>query len=118
MTQPLPRIEPYGEVAKLMAALGVSGSKLPVELYDNGPHYVYVGLDTRDEVAALRPDLSRLAALGSTAFCVFAARAPPGSVASSRPGKGSPRIPRPAPLRDPSRCTWPATAASRSAMRS
>lgn len=71
MTQPLPRIEPYSETTRLMAALGVSGSKLPVELYDNGPHYVYVELDTPGEIVALAPDLARLAALGSTAFSVF-----------------------------------------------
>ena len=47
-------------------------SRLPVELYDNGPHYVFVELDTPGEVTALTPDLSRLAALGSTAFSVFA----------------------------------------------
>ena len=72
MTQPLPQIEPYGSASTLLTALGVTSSVLPVELYDNGPHYVYVGLDTLDEVAALQPDLSRLAALGTTAFCVFA----------------------------------------------
>jgi trans-2,3-dihydro-3-hydroxyanthranilate isomerase len=33
---------------------------------------VYVALDAPAEVAALTPDLSRLAALGSTAFSVFA----------------------------------------------
>jgi trans-2,3-dihydro-3-hydroxyanthranilate isomerase len=72
MTQPLPQIDPYGAAPTLLTALGVAASTLPVELYDNGPHYVYVGLETRDEVAALRPDLSRLATLGTTAFCVFA----------------------------------------------
>jgi trans-2,3-dihydro-3-hydroxyanthranilate isomerase len=72
MTQPLPQIEPYDSAPALLSALGVTASTLPVELYDNGPHYVYVGLDTLDGVAALRPDLSRLAALGTTAFCVFA----------------------------------------------
>ena len=72
MTQPLPQIEPYGAASTLLTALGVKASTLPVDLYDNGPHYVYVGLDTLDEVAALRPDMSRLAALGTTAFCVFA----------------------------------------------
>ena len=74
MTQPLPRIERYGEgmTATLLSALGVAASRLPVELYDNGPHYVYVEPETPEEVAALSPDLSRLARLGSTAFNVFA----------------------------------------------
>ena len=72
MTQPLPRLEPYGAVTEALSALGVAGSKSPVDLYDNGPHYVYVELETPAEIVALRPDLSRLAALGSTAFSVFA----------------------------------------------
>jgi len=93
MTQPLPRIESYREVAALLAALGVSGSKLPVELYDNGPHYVYVELDTPEAVAALRPDLSRLADLGSTAFSVFARKGPGWKCRVFAPGEGIPEDP-------------------------
>jgi trans-2,3-dihydro-3-hydroxyanthranilate isomerase len=72
MTQPLPRRERYGASEELLAALGVRSSLLPIELYDNGPHYVFVELEAPAQVAALRPDLNRLAALGSTAFSVFA----------------------------------------------
>jgi trans-2,3-dihydro-3-hydroxyanthranilate isomerase len=88
MTQPLPRIESYGAAPALLAALGVAASRLPVELYDNGPHYVYVGLDTLDQVAALRPDRSRLAALGTTAFCVFAGEARAWKCRVFAPGEG------------------------------
>jgi trans-2,3-dihydro-3-hydroxyanthranilate isomerase len=88
MTQPLPLIQPYREAAKLMPALGVPASKLPVELYDNGPHYVYVELDTPDEIAALAPDMSRLAALGSTAFSVFARKGPRWKCRVFAPGEG------------------------------
>lgn len=88
MTQPLPRIEPYSETTKLLAALGVSGSKLPVELYDNGPHYVYVELDTPAEIAALAPDMARLAALGSTAFSVFARNGATWKCRVFAPGEG------------------------------
>jgi len=88
MTQPLPRTAPYPEAAALLAALRASTSTLPVELYDNGPHYVFVGLETRDEVAALRPDLSRLAALGTTAFCVFAGEGPAWKCRVFAPGEG------------------------------
>ena len=93
MTQPLPHIEPYREAATLLSALGVSGSKLPVDLYDNGPHYVYVELDTPDAVAALRPDMSRLAALGSTAFSVFARQGPGWKCRVFAPGEGIPEDP-------------------------
>src|SRR5690606_5685788 len=72
MTQPLPVITRYVFEAELLAALGVQHSTLPVELYDNGPHYVLVGLQSAAELAALRPDMSRLEALGSIAATVFA----------------------------------------------
>lgn len=86
MTQPLPQIEAYDEASTLLTALGVTVSRLPVELYDNGPHYVYVALDSRDE--ALRPDLSRLLALGSTAFCVFAGEGRAWKCRVFAPGEG------------------------------
>jgi trans-2,3-dihydro-3-hydroxyanthranilate isomerase len=72
MTQPLPRIEPYRARDQLLAALGVRSSSLPVELYDNGPHYVFVELDSPAAITDLRPDLARLHDLGSTAFSAFA----------------------------------------------
>jgi len=88
MTQPLPRIEPYRDAATLLSALGVRRSKLPVELYDNGPHYVYVELETPDEIMALTPDLSRLASLGSTAFSVFAQKGATWKCRVFAPGEG------------------------------
>lgn len=93
MTQPLPRIERYAQTTTLLSALGVSESKLPVDLYDNGPHYVYVELETPDAVAALRPDMSRLAALGSTAFSVFARQGARWKCRVFAPGEGIPEDP-------------------------
>ncbi|HLH65804.1 MAG TPA: PhzF family phenazine biosynthesis protein [Solirubrobacteraceae bacterium] len=72
MQQPLPSIEPFDRVPQLLAALGVSGSRLAVELYDNGPRHVYVALGDEAEVAALRPDHSALAALGPLTCSCFA----------------------------------------------
>jgi trans-2,3-dihydro-3-hydroxyanthranilate isomerase len=63
MEQPLPSVEPYAGEADLLAALGVTRSELPVEVYDNGIQHVYVALGSEEEVAALKPDLSRLAEL-------------------------------------------------------
>ena len=60
MEQPLPTIEPYADADTLLEALGVERSELPVEVYDNGMGHVYVTLGSEDEVAALKPDLSRL----------------------------------------------------------
>ena len=68
MEQPLPAIEPYPEEGELLDILGVERSELPVEVYDNGARHVYVCLGSVEEVAALRPDLNRLAEQ-SVALC-------------------------------------------------
>jgi trans-2,3-dihydro-3-hydroxyanthranilate isomerase len=60
MEQPLPTIEPYADAETLLEALGVERSELPVEVYDNGMGHVYVTLGSEEDVAALKPDLSRL----------------------------------------------------------
>src|SRR5205085_2337678 len=60
MVQPVPTISAYDRVEELLAALGVERSELPVELYDNGMRHVYVALRSEEDVAALRPDFSRL----------------------------------------------------------
>jgi len=61
MQQPLPAWRPFEDEAVLIAGLGVARSELPVELYDNGMHHVYVALRSEEAVAALRPDLSAFA---------------------------------------------------------
>ncbi len=73
MTQPIPAWESFAQERELLAALGVGSSRLPVELYRNGPPHVYVELNSEDAVAALRPDLAALADLGVAANC-FAGR--------------------------------------------
>jgi trans-2,3-dihydro-3-hydroxyanthranilate isomerase len=71
MEQPLPTIAPFERADELQAALGVE-SVLPVEVYDNGLRHVFVALGSVEEVAALRPDQQRLAALGAYGFNCFA----------------------------------------------
>jgi len=74
MEQPIPTIEPYADSEALFAALGVAGSLLPVERYDNGTPHLYVMLETEAEVAALVPDIAALGKLvGPTGVSVFAA---------------------------------------------
>jgi trans-2,3-dihydro-3-hydroxyanthranilate isomerase len=63
MQQPLPVWREYEEAEGLLAALHVEQSELPVEHYDNGAQFVYVGLGTEEEVATLRPDPFALAEL-------------------------------------------------------
>jgi Phenazine biosynthesis-like protein len=54
MEQPLPSIEPYPEADALFAALGITGSRLPVESYDNGVVPTYVCLGARGDGQLLR----------------------------------------------------------------
>jgi trans-2,3-dihydro-3-hydroxyanthranilate isomerase len=98
MEQPLPTVKPYEAENELLAALGVERSELPVEVYDNGIRHFYVTLGSEEEVAALRPDLSRLgelpAVLGINTFAGSGRRwktrmfAPGGGV-SEDPATGS-----------------------------
>ena len=72
MEQPIPTVEPYSDQKELFEALGVEGSGLPVELYDNGMRHLYVALASEAAVAALKPDLGHLgelpAVLGISCF--------------------------------------------------
>ena len=61
MDQPIPDWEPVRDPAAILAALGVSGSGLPVERYDLGPGHVYFELESPEAVAALAPNVSALA---------------------------------------------------------
>jgi trans-2,3-dihydro-3-hydroxyanthranilate isomerase len=63
MTQPVPSVAEYGATDELLAALGVEGSTLPIEVYDNGLQHVFVALGSEEEVAALEPDMTALARL-------------------------------------------------------
>jgi trans-2,3-dihydro-3-hydroxyanthranilate isomerase len=64
LEQPIPTVAAYEDEAELLDAIGVERSELPVELYDNGLQHVFVVLGSEAEVAALKPDLARLADLG------------------------------------------------------
>jgi trans-2,3-dihydro-3-hydroxyanthranilate isomerase len=98
MRQPIPTWKPYDDEARLLAALRVERSELPVEHYDNGMQHVYVALGSEEEVAALKPDLSALveapALLGINCFAGSATSwktrmfAPGGGVAED-PATGS-----------------------------
>jgi trans-2,3-dihydro-3-hydroxyanthranilate isomerase len=70
MEQPLPRWRPFDRADEVLRGLGVERSGLPVELYDLGPTFVYVELESAEQVAALTPDLGALARIeaGINAF--------------------------------------------------
>ena len=66
MTQPVPRVEPVEEADRVLAALGVERSTLPIELYDNGARHIIVTVGDPDEVSRLRPDGAAIAELDVT----------------------------------------------------
>jgi trans-2,3-dihydro-3-hydroxyanthranilate isomerase len=72
MEQPVPTIAPFPGPAGLFDALGVEGSELPLELYDNGATHLFVALPANEAVTALRPDIATVAALGVTGVSCFA----------------------------------------------
>jgi trans-2,3-dihydro-3-hydroxyanthranilate isomerase len=72
MDQPVPSIVPFEGTAGLYAALGIAGSELPVELYDNGATHVLVTLPAVESVAALRPNAQAIVDLGVTGVSCFA----------------------------------------------
>ncbi|MGO9976392.1 MAG: PhzF family phenazine biosynthesis protein [Solirubrobacteraceae bacterium] len=72
MEQPLPSVSAFKETDRLLQALGVARSELPVEVYVNGPAHVFVMLEDEDEVAELRPDMTALEKLGEVGVSCFA----------------------------------------------
>ena len=71
MSQPVPTVEPFDRADELQAALGVE-SELPVELYDNGVRFVYVSFESKEALAALRPDVAALEQFGDVGIDCFA----------------------------------------------
>jgi trans-2,3-dihydro-3-hydroxyanthranilate isomerase len=72
MRQPVPTFEVIHETDTLFRALGVSGSILPVEVYDNGATHIFVALEREDELMGLRPDLAGVASYDVTGVNCFA----------------------------------------------
>jgi trans-2,3-dihydro-3-hydroxyanthranilate isomerase len=72
MQQPIPAWGPYEQADRLLTAVGVESSGLPVEAYCNGPRHVYVELPSEQAVASLRPDMGALATLAGIGVVCFA----------------------------------------------
>jgi trans-2,3-dihydro-3-hydroxyanthranilate isomerase len=71
MRQPVPTVSALADADALLEVLGVT-SQLPVEQYDLGPQHAMVALGSEEEVAALRPDFGRLAAIADHGVSCFA----------------------------------------------
>jgi trans-2,3-dihydro-3-hydroxyanthranilate isomerase len=96
MQQPIPTLQPFAQRGELLTALNIAPrlDALPLDVYDNGNRYVFVGLDSPDQVAALRPDLPRLGALMGKQLCsVFARDGQRWRCRMFAPGAGVPEDP-------------------------
>ncbi len=71
MRQPVPSISPHPKPNRVLQALGVERTELPVEVYDNGPTHVLVHLQSRAAVESLQPDLQALSRCTSGGVAVF-----------------------------------------------
>ena len=70
MSQPVPELAgPFPRAQELLAALGTPRYGLPVETYVNGPVNVYVELPDEAAVAALAPDMQKLAQIPANVSC-------------------------------------------------
>ncbi|MFF3911441.1 PhzF family phenazine biosynthesis protein [Streptomyces sp. NPDC001848] len=72
MGQPVPVWEPFDRRKELLAALGVRDTRLPVDIYRNGPRHVLVCLGSIEELSALHPDHRALAEFPDMAANCFA----------------------------------------------
>lgn len=72
MEQPLPSWSAYEYAPKVLEALSLKRSELPVEMYVNGPRHVFVGLKDVASLQALKPDLRIFAQLEDVAINCFA----------------------------------------------
>jgi trans-2,3-dihydro-3-hydroxyanthranilate isomerase len=87
MQQPIPNWAPFAQAEELQDLLGVR-SNLPVEVYDLGPHHVFLELASKEEVAALEPDFGALEKLTSVCVSCFAGAGRDWKTRMFAPGSG------------------------------
>jgi trans-2,3-dihydro-3-hydroxyanthranilate isomerase len=66
MTQPVPRVEAVEEPDRVLAALGLEHSTLPIELYDNGARHIVVTAAEVAELGRVVVDAEAVASLAVT----------------------------------------------------
>ena len=94
MSQPIPTVQLFDRGGELLAALGVEGSELPLELYDSGLGNVYVVLPSEDAVASLAPDLGAVAdVMGTVHACCVAGSGARWKMRMFAPADGVPEDP-------------------------
>lgn len=72
MTQPIPTWQRFDAECQLLRALKLAESTLPIEVYNNGPRHVFVGLPSAEFLTGLTPDHTTLALFPDLAVNCFA----------------------------------------------
>ena len=93
LEQPAPRWRLLEDPERLFAALRVSGSGLPVDVYESGPGHAYVELDNEEAVASVDPDMSALRSMGTVGANCFAGSGVRWKNRMFAPGAGVPEDP-------------------------
>jgi trans-2,3-dihydro-3-hydroxyanthranilate isomerase len=88
MQQPIPSWQRFPDFEALLSAVGVEGSGLPVEVYENGPRHVFIELSDEDAVAAVSPEAGALAAFGELGVSCFAGHGQRWKTRMFAPGMG------------------------------
>ncbi len=71
MQQPVPTWQYYEHAGRLLSALGLSASTLPIEAYRNGPRHVLVGCPDASALSDIHPDHRALAQFEDmSAICI------------------------------------------------
>lgn len=92
MLQPVPKVEPFAEAAAVEELLGFR-SRLPVELYHQGPGFAYFELESKDALAALSPDFAALGRITDYGISCFAGSGTSWKTRMFAPGSGVPEDP-------------------------
>jgi trans-2,3-dihydro-3-hydroxyanthranilate isomerase len=71
MSQPIPQHGPFGEADAVEELLGIR-SRLPVELYHQGPGFAYFALENAEALAELSPDFGALGRITDYGISCFA----------------------------------------------
>lgn len=71
MEQPNPVISSYEYRQKLLEALGVEKSTLPIDMYNVGPRHVFVGVEHIEILEKINPDLKKLSQFNNMAALCF-----------------------------------------------
>ncbi len=88
MNSPVATHEPFANSEALLAALGLSQSVLPIELYDLGPKHVLVTAENPETLQGLTPDFARLAEVHTGGIAVLAKGGPGIELRVFAPGLG------------------------------